>query len=131
MSKLTEIERVLSLCAEQLAVCAGEMARRKQLQEEKAVLKLGKAIAEVNEVRTAIYEMYPDLKPEHWDSPPTDEQYFEWFQEAKKIAEEYVEEGQLDQAISAIESFIFIGPTGPAESLAREELARLREKNGV
>ncbi len=131
MSAIEQIERVLSLCGEELAACAGEISEHKLLEKERGIYKLGKAIAEINDVRASIYELNPELKPEGWDEPPTDAQYGEWFGEAKRIAEEYCQEGNVGKALSTLESFIFIGPSSHYEDLARKAIEALREKHGI
>ena len=131
MSKVTEINNVLTDCAEQLAVCAPDINDIKALKNEKLVLKLGKAIAEINEVRSALYKLHPELKPELWDTPPTSDHYAAWFEEAKRIAEEYCLEGNPLEAIKTFETFIFIGPTEEVEAQARQEIVRLKNEYGV
>ncbi len=131
MRKITEINNVLTECAEQLAVCAPDVNDIKALKQEKLVLKLGKAIAEINEVRTCLYKLHPELKPELWDKPPTHDHYASWFEEAKSIAAEYCLEGNPQEAIKTFESFIFIGPTDEIEAKARQEIARLKNEYGV
>ena len=126
MKDLTEIEALLALCATQLAICAGDMAEAKMLEKEHGLYKIGKAIAEINEVRSAIYELRPDLSPDGWNEPPTEQHYRSWFEEACKIAEEYEADGNFEQAIKTLESFLFIGPCEPIAEAARSKLANLR-----
>ena len=131
MNKVAEINNVLTDCAEQLAVCAPDVNDIKALKEERLVLKLGKAIAEINEVRSALYKLHPELKPELWDTPPTSDHYAAWFEEARRIAKEYCSEGNPEEAIRTFERFIFIGPTEEIEAQARQEIARLKNEYGV
>jgi hypothetical protein len=131
MNKVTEINNVLTECAEQLAVCAPDVNDIKALKDERLVLKLGKAIAEINEVRSALYKIQPELKPELWDTPPTSDHYAAWFEEAKRVAEEYCFEGNPLEAIKTYESFIYIGPTEEIEAQARQEIIRLKNEYGV
>jgi hypothetical protein len=131
MNKVSEINNILTDCAEQLAVIAHDVNDIKALKDERMVLKLGKAIAEINEVRSALYNIHPELKPELWDTPPTSDHYAAWFEEAKRIAEEYCSEGNVQEAIKTFEAFIFIGPTEGVEALARQEIVRLKNEYGV
>ncbi len=131
MNKISEINDVLTGCAEQLAVCAPDVNDSKALKNEKLILKLGKAIAEIDEVRSALYKLHPELKPELWDTPPSPDHYAAWFEEAKRIAEEYCLEGNPQEAIKTFETFIFIGPTEGVEGQARQEIERLNNEYGV
>jgi hypothetical protein len=131
MNKIAEINDVLTDCAEQLAVCASDVVDIKELADKKLVLKLGKAIAEINEVRSALYKLRPELKPDLWDEPPTHEHYVSWFEEAKRVAEDYCLQGSPQEAIKTFESFIFIGPPEEVVAQARLEIARLRNEYGV
>lgn len=126
MSKSSEIAALLSLSAEQLAVCAGDMAEAKLLEKEHGLYKIGKAITEINEVLSAIYEKNPELCPEGWGEPPTEEQYRAWFEEAKKISDEYVAEGSIEKAMKTIDSFLYLGPCEPIAEEARKVLETLR-----
>lgn len=131
MNKVAEINKVLTECAEQLAVCAPDINDIKALKDERLVLKLGKAIAGINEVRSALYRVHPELKPELWDTSPTSDHYAAWFEEAKRVAEEYCKEGNPLAAIRTFQSFIYVGPTKEIEAQARQEIERLRNEYGV
>lgn len=126
MKSPAEIESLLSLCAEQLAWCAGDMSEAKVMEKEHGLYKIGKAIAEINEVRSVIYDLHPELRPVGWDEPPTEQQYTSWFEAACRIAEEYEAEGNLEQAIKTFEGFLYIGPCEPVAEATRKRLAALR-----
>jgi hypothetical protein len=131
MSRIANLNTELTKCCEQLVECAAELKDLRLLKEESAIYKIGKAIAEINEVRSDIYKINPELKPDLWDKPPTEEHYEEWFNEAKNVAEEYINEGKPEKAVSTFESFIFIGPPESIVAKAREEIERVRKEYGV
>ena len=131
MSKIANLDIELRKCAEQLVECASELKELGILKEESAIYKIGKAIAEINEVRSGIYRLNPELKPELWDEPPTEKHYAEWFEEAKNVAREYIEEGNPAKAVSTFESFIFIGPPDSIVAKARKEIERVKKEYGV
>lgn len=131
MSRITDLDAELTKCCERLVGCAAELKELRLLKEEGAIYKIGKAIAEINEVRTDIYKLKPELKPELWDELPTEEHYSEWFNEAKNVAKEYIEEGKPEKAVSTYESFIFIGPPENIVGKAREEIERVKKEYGV
>ncbi len=131
MEKVASLNKALTGCTERLVDCASQLTELGLLKEEKAIYKLGKAIAEINEVRSDLYRLHPDLKPELWGSPPTDEHYAAWFKRAKRVAQGYCREGNHKQAIATFESFLFIGPSEQTGALARKEIARLKREHGA
>ena len=131
MKSIPDLNKDLTECAEELSQCAYHLHKLGILKEEKAVLKIGRAIAEINEVRSGIYRLHPELKPELWDTPPTDEHYVAWFEEAKKVAADYRAANNRQMELETFESFLSIGPTEPTAALARQEIARLKREHGV
>lgn len=131
MSNIAEINKILTECAEQLAVCAPDVNDIQSLKNERLVLKLGKAIAQINDVRNALYRSHPELKPELWDTPPSNEHYVSWLEEAKRIAEEDCLNGNPQEAIRTLENYISIGPPIEVEKQARQEIAKLKNQYGV
>jgi len=131
MNKVASLNEALTECAEQLVDCASQLTELGLLREEKAIYMLGKAIAEINDVRSALYRLHPDLKPEFWGTPPTEGHYAAWFEEAKRVAHDYCREGNHKQAIATFESFLFIGPSEHTAALARDEIARLKREHGA
>lgn len=131
MRKIDNLNSELTKCCETLVECAAELKELGIPKEEHAIYKIGKAIAEINEVRSDIYKINPDLKPELWDEPPTEQHFAEWFNEAKNVAEEYIRDGKPDKAIETFESFIFIGPSESVVAKAREAIERVKKEYGV
>jgi hypothetical protein len=131
MSTTQKLNEKLNECCEKLAECAHLVSQFSYLKQEKATYKIGKAIYEISEVRSALYERHPELKPELWDEPPTDQHFLEWFAEAKRLAAEYCEEGNAQEALKTYESFISIGPSEIYKEKARKEILLLKEKYGV
>ena len=131
MNKIANLNAELTKCCDQLVECAAELKDLGLLKEECAIYKIGKAVAEINEVRSDIYKINPELKPELWDEPPTEEHYSEWFNEAKDVAKGYIEEGNPEKAVSTFESFIFIGPPERIVEKARKEIEWVRKQYGV
>jgi hypothetical protein len=95
------------------------------------IYRIGKAIAEVSEVRSELYKTHPALKPELWDQPPSENHFKEWFAEAQRVADDYCAEGRPQRAVATYESFIFVGPPEQYEALAREAIQVIRAKHGV
>jgi predicted component of type VI protein secretion system len=131
MKNVAELNQELTECAEDLSQCAYHLHKLGLLKEEKALLKLGRAIAEINEVRSGLYRLHPELKPELWDTPPTDDHYAAWFEEAKEVAAGYRAENNPAMELETYESFLSIGPSEPTASLVRQEIAKIKQQHGI
>jgi len=126
-----ELDRLLSECSEKLVDCTSGIRDLPLVNHRENIYRIGKAIAEVSEVRSELYRAHPHLKPRLWDAPPSESDFKEWFVEAQQVADDYCAEGLPQRAIATYESFIFIGPPQEFEALAREAIKVIRAKHGV
>ena len=126
-----EIDSILKECASQLDYSAGLIRDLPLEPKRENVLKIGRALAEICELREAVFELDPSLKPDGWDDPPTHAEYNRMFGQAILQAEEFVEVGNIDEAIKTFESFIFIGPPDELQEMAKNEIRRIKGGNGV
>ena len=131
MESPEELNRLLSICCEQLVDCSAIIKEMPLEPASKNIYRVGKALAEISEIRSELYKLHPHLKPEKWDKPPSEEDYAEMFQEALRQATEHLQAGKPEKAIETFESYLFIGPTEKYENMAKEELKKLRSKYGV
>ena len=131
MPTLDELNKILSDCCEQLVDCSGMIKEIPLEPAKQNIYKIGKALAEISELRSVIYRIRPDLKPEKWDEPPSDEDFKEMFEEAKRQAEEHCNSGNPEKAVETYESYIFIGPTEKYENLAKDEIEKLQSQYSV
>lgn len=126
-----ELDRLLSECSEKLVDCTSGIRDLPLTNQRENIYRIGKAIAEVSEVRSELYRAHPHLKPRLWDAPPSESDFREWCTEAQRVADEYCAEGSPQRAIETLESFIFIGPPPEYIALAQEAIHTIREKHGV
>lgn len=126
-----ELDRLLSECSEKLVDCTSGIIDLPLANHRENIYRIGKAIAEVSEVRSELYRAHPHLKPRLWDTPPSEADFGEWFAEAQQVANDYCAEGLPQRAIATYESFIFIGPPREYEALAKEAIKAIRAKHGV
>jgi len=131
MSKINELNKLLSESAEVLVECCSILKDEPIDPTEKNIHRLGKAIHEINELRDQIYKFYPELKPAKWGLLPTEEDYAEIYEEALRQANEHLKAGNPEKAIETFESYIFIGPVEEYESKAKNEIEKLRKKYRV
>ena len=131
MSSIEELNRVISKCCEDM-VDATAIIKDVELEPiRENIYKVGKAIAELSELRSEIYKVRSDLKPEMWDQPPSEEVYGEMYETAIEMAEEHLVNNLPKRAIETLESYIFIGPHEKYEKLAQIKLKELRVKHGL
>ena len=131
MSDSEELNRLLSECCEQLVDCSSIIKELPLEPTKKNIYRVGKALAEISEIRSELYKIHPQLKPEKWDEPPSEEDYAEMFEEALRQVGEHLQAGKPEEAVKTLESYIFIGPTEKYEDMARNKLKKLRSEYGV
>lgn len=131
MNTPEELNKLLSTCCEQLVDCTTIIKEMPLEPSRKNIYRIGKALAEISEIRSEIYKLHPHLKPEKWDEPPSEEDYAEMYEEALRQVDEHLQGGKPEKAIETLESYIFIGPTEKYEHMAREAIKKLRSKYGV
>jgi len=131
MPTLEEIDSILKECASQLDYSAGLIRDLPLEPVRENIRKVGRALAEVCELRAAVFKLEPGLKPDGWDDPPTSSEYNRMFGQAILQAEEFVEAGKIDDAVKTFESFIFIGPPDEFQEMAKNEIEKLKGGNGV
>ena len=121
-----EIDSILKECASQLDYSAGLVRDLPLEPVRENIHKIGRALAEVCELRAEIFKLEPSLKPEGWDDPPSNSEYNRMFGQAMLQAEEFIDAGKIDEAIKTYESFIFIGPPDEYVEMAKNEIGKLR-----
>jgi len=126
-----EIDSILKECASQLDYSAGLIRDLPLEPKRENIRKIGRALAEICELREAVFKLDPSLKPDGWDDPPTHAEYNRMFGQAILQAEEFVEAGNIKEAIKTFESFVFIGPPEELQEMAENEIQKLRGGNGV
>lgn len=131
MNTPEELDKILSECCEQLVDCSSIIKEMPLNPAKKNIYRVGKALAEISEVRSELYKLHPHLKPEKWDKPPSEEDYSEMYEEALRQVDEHLQAGNPQKAIETFESYIFIGPTEKYEKMARKEIKKLQRKYGV
>jgi len=131
MSSIEELDKAIAKCCEDMIDCTSIINDIELEPIRENIYKVGKAIAELSELRSEIYKVRPDLKPALWDQPPSEETYGEMYETAIEMAEEYLENNLPKRAVETIESYLFIGPHEKYEKMAQEKLKELRQKYGL
>jgi len=131
MNTPNELNKLLSECCVQLVDCSDIIKQMPLAPARENIYRLGKALAEISEIRSALYKSHPHLKPEKWDSPPSENDYAEMYQEALRQTDEYLQAGKPEKAVETFESYILISPTEKYEGKAKSEIDKLRKKYRV
>ena len=131
MTTPKELNNILTDCCERLVECTSIIEDIQLEPKRKNIYKVGKALAEISELRTTLYNKHPSLKPENWGEPATEEDFSEWLEEAVMVAEEYVKEGNPKKAIETYEAYISIGPSEHYINIAKNNILELRGKYNV
>ena len=123
-----DLNKLLSECCEQLVDCSGIIKEMPLEPTRENIYRVGKALAEVSEIRSELYKLHPHLKPERWDEPPSEDDYAKMFQEASRQADEHLQVGKPEKAIETFESYLFIVPSDKYENKAKNEIEKLRKE---
>ena len=126
-----KLDKALIDCCNQLNECASAISEMKADSKREDIQKIGRAMAELLELRSNLYRSHPNLKPEDWDDPPSEDDYEIMYQNALKIADEYLEAGKVEQAIDTLESFILIKPIEKYELMASNRINEIRNQNAL
>lgn len=128
MSTPEKLHEILSECCEQL-VERSSIIRDIPLEPKgENIYRIGKALAEVSDLRAELYKLHPHLRPEKWGETLTKEDYREMFDDAVTWAEEYIQLGRPEKAVEILEQFIFIAPDERIKSMAKNKVQELKNE---
>ncbi len=131
MLKAEEIDSILKSCATHLDKCAGLVRDLPLEPVRENIYRIGRALAEIGELRAELFKLHPQLKPEGWDDPLPNADYNQMFGQTILQAEELCDAGKPNEAVKCLESFIFIGPPEELQRLAQNEVQKLKGRYGV
>jgi len=126
-----KLDRALTDCCIQLNECASIISEIQAESKKEDIQKIGRAMAEILELRSNLYRLHPKLKPADWDDPPSEDDYAIMYQNALKIVDNYLGAGKVEQAIDTLESFIFIRPAKKYALLASSRIKKIRKENAL
>jgi hypothetical protein len=126
-----ELDQLLSVCAENLVDCYSFICDSNLEPVKKNSYSIGKCLAEIGFVRSALYKSHPELKPEQWDNPIGEHNFASLLQEAIAVAAEYLAEGNSGQAIKTLTTYCDIVPSEVHVNLAKAEIERIQNEQDV
>ena len=128
MSTPEALDKLLTECCEHLVECSS-IVRDIPLEPSKAnIYKIGKALAEIFELRNELYKIHPHLKPENWDQAITEEDYSEMFENAIAWVNEYLEAGKPEKGVEVLERFISMGLNESTKAKVEKRIQELKDE---
>ncbi len=126
MAKVTELNKLLTDCFEQLVECAHLVKEIPVDPHSKNVYRLGKAMAEISDVMGELYEIHPELKPEKWGVSLQESDYKEMYEDAVVWANEYIQADTPEKAVEVFEQYIVITPYENLREMAEKKVREVK-----
>ncbi len=129
MASTESIDRLLRIASTLLDRAAGEM-RDAQLQPVRPnILQIGKALAEIFEIQSAIWETHPNLRPAYMNETSPHPEANRQLTVAMSQAVEHEDSGNFAHAISIYREFLTHESTPHLQAIAQAEIERLLRKS--
>jgi hypothetical protein len=120
------INRLLSVAASLLDHAAAEIRDAKLAPVLQNIEQIGRALAEIFEIQHRIYEVQPELTPEHLKQPSEHSAANRLLTEYMYRASEHERAGNIADAIATFDAFLEIESSPLHRSIAEGEIERLR-----
>ena len=128
MSKPEEIHKLLVACTEQL-VDSVNIIRETPLEPiGENLRRIGRALAEISDLRTELYKTYPQLKPAKWGESLEEADYKEMYEDAIAWAAEYIQAGNPKKGVEVLEKFISITPHENIRAIAEKKVKEMKDE---
>jgi hypothetical protein len=132
MATLESIDRLLSVAASLLDHAAGEISDAKLEPVRENIERVGKALAELIEIRLQVYKVRPDLTPEYLRQPPSEHSAANrLLAEYMYNASEFELAGNFERAIATFREFLTLEPSTLHREIAAGEIERLQREAGA
>jgi hypothetical protein len=123
MSKLTELENLLSECAKKLDGVTS-LIKESELDSGENIKRIGAALTYIYEIQHAIYEIKPELKPDSIKVESPHPLHNKLLTTAMSNAASLCDVQQFEEAIIVMKEFL---DTDPPKNLARMAESRIAE----
>lgn len=126
--KLAELDRLLSVACTMLDSAAGDIRDIPFEPRKEHIHRIGSALAEIFEIREAIWSLQPSLRPKELDEPNLEPIENRAFAHIIQDAYGFEEEGKLKEAIQRFEHFANQTTSVHLREVALSEISRLNAK---
>lgn len=126
MPTLDSINDLLSEAAKKLDQAAREIRDAPLEPAKDHIHRIGEALANVFDIQHQIYEVRPDLKPQHLNQELKEPEANRALGEAMVKADALVNAGKTMQAVKVLENFISSYPNSELRSIAEGEIERYK-----
>lgn len=124
MASLENLDLLLGEALECILEASDEAKRINKLEQNQTLMRLGRAVSELWEVRENIYQFRPDLKRDFIHEYLKDEQRFEKLNDLQKKAYEAEKNGAIDEAKRLYKKLLLTSRFGYFRLLAEAGLYR-------
>ena len=132
MATLESINRLLSVAASLLDHAASEIRDAKLEPVRENIERIGKALAELIEIRLQVYKLEPDLTPEYLKEPPSEHSAANrLLTEYMYNASEFELAGNIERAIATFQAFLALESSPLHRGIAVGEIERLQREAGA
>jgi len=125
MSKLAELDKLLTDCAKQLD-SATSLIRQSELDASSNIQNIGAALSYIFSVQQAIYKIDPTLEPDALKVKSLHSKHNKLLMAAMAKAASLCESQQFESAILLFEEFLASGPPGHLAQMAEAEISRIK-----
>ena len=126
-----QLDKALTECCARLNECAEIIDALNSESRDSEIQNIGRAMAEIFELRTNLYKLNPDLKPKGWDDPLSETDLKIMYKRALRKVDQYLEAGKPEKAIETLESFIFIGPSAKYLRKASSKINQIQNEHAL
>jgi hypothetical protein len=130
LDALLKLHQTLKVAGSLLDNAAGQIRDAALSPTKDHIYSIGKCLAEIFEIRQAIYKLRPELEPKYEESPPEVQEANRRLGETLISAYDLADSGQVPEAIALLDSYSRTEPSEFHRSLATNEIERLAGNYG-
>ena len=125
MASLEHLDLLIGEALENIMRASNEVRRIKNLDEKHVLMRIGRAVSELWEIRDEIYELKPELKRDFIIEYRQDKQRYETLSDIERRAYEAENNGNINNASNLYQELLSISHYGYFRLLAEAGLYRV------
>jgi len=131
MATPESINRLLSVAASLVDQAASEIRDAKLHPVRENIEHVGTALAEIFEIQRAIYQLQPNLTPDHLKQPSDSSAANHLLTEFMCNALEFERAGDITRAMETLQEFLALESSSLHRNIAASEIQRLQRAAGT